>query len=144
LALIDTEPLVALIDTRDIQHRAAAQACRDEPTPLYTTWPVITEALYFLGAAARSRGVQRWHGQQPLVERLALGSIIAPNFTETLAARSLLLMAEYADVPMALADASLVALAEQLRDLRIIAFDSDFYVYRTADRRALEVLSGAT
>src|SRR5207253_2707688 len=82
--------------------------------------------LYLLG-----RGHDPWYGQQPLVERIGLGGIVVDDFTVDLGARSLALMQTYADVPMSLADASLVALAEQRRELRIVIFDSDFRVYRT-------------
>jgi len=59
-----------------------------------------------------------------------------------LGARSLALMKTYADVPMSLADASLVALAEQRHDLRIVTFDSDFRVYRTGNGQPLVLLDG--
>jgi uncharacterized protein len=138
LALIDTGPLVALIDPHDARHRAATRALRDEPGRVVTTWVVITEALYLLG-----RGHDPWYGQQPLVERIGLGGIVVDDFTVDLGERSLALMQTYADVPMSLADASLVALAEQRRDLRIVTFDSDFRVYRTGDGQPLVLLDGA-
>ena len=137
MALIDTGPLVALIDPQDARHRAATRALRDEPGRVVTTWAVITEALYLLG-----RGRDPWYGQQPLVERIGLGGIVVDDFTVDLGARSLALMKTYADVPMSLADASLVALAEQRRDLRIVTFDSDFRVYRTSDGQPLVLLDG--
>ncbi|MEM8568880.1 MAG: hypothetical protein AAGF85_20645 [Bacteroidota bacterium] len=37
---------------------------------------------------------------------------------------------KFSDVPMDLADASLVAIAETLKILEIATIDSDFYVYR--------------
>lgn len=47
---------------------------------------------------------------------------------------------KYKDTPMDLADASLVAAAEQLNLKRIFTLDSDFYVYRINDRDAFEVV----
>jgi len=41
---------------------------------------------------------------------------------------------KYDDVPMDLADATLVAAAELLDIRDIITIDSDFYVYRTTDK----------
>jgi hypothetical protein len=41
---------------------------------------------------------------------------------------------KYDDVPMDLADATLVVAAEQLGIRDIISIDSDFYVYRTTDK----------
>ncbi len=50
-------------------------------------------------------------------------------------------MEKYRDVPMDLADASLVAAAERLSLNRIFTLDSDFYVYRLYDKDAFDVLS---
>ena len=54
--------------------------------------------------------------------------------------RMKVLMEQYKDTPMDLADASLVAAAESLRLRRIFTLDSDFYVYRIKDKDAFEVL----
>lgn len=56
--------------------------------------------------------------------------------------RMRVLMAQYADTPMDMADASLVVAAETRGLQRILTVDSDFYVYRLADGSALEVLVG--
>lgn len=50
------------------------------------------------------------------------------------------LMAKYADQPMDLADASLVATAERLGLRRLFTLDSDFYVYRLADGSTLDLI----
>lgn len=49
-------------------------------------------------------------------------------------------MERYRNVPMDLADASTVAVAESLSLRRVFAVDSDFYIYRLADGSALEVV----
>ena len=48
-------------------------------------------------------------------------------------------MEKYQDIPMDLADASLVAAAESHNLRRIFTLDSDFYVYRLHDKDAFEV-----
>ena len=50
------------------------------------------------------------------------------------------LMEQYQDVPMDVADASLVAAAEALGTRRIFTLDSDFYVYRWRRTEAFEVI----
>jgi predicted nucleic acid-binding protein len=50
------------------------------------------------------------------------------------------LMAQYSNVPMDLADASLVVIAESRAIRRILSIDSDFYIYRLADGSVLEVI----
>ena len=57
-------------------------------------------------------------------------------------ARVRVLMAQYADTPMDMADASLIATAETRALHRVLTVDGDFYVYRLADGTALEVLVG--
>ena len=50
------------------------------------------------------------------------------------------LMKKYADTPMDLADASLVATAESESLSRVFSIDSDFRVYRLRSGRALDVV----
>jgi hypothetical protein len=49
------------------------------------------------------------------------------------------LMSKYQDLPMDLADASLVAAAEGLGARRVFTLDRDFHVYRFADGATVEV-----
>jgi predicted nucleic acid-binding protein len=50
------------------------------------------------------------------------------------------LMIQYQDVPMDLADASLVAIAEVLNQRQIFTLDSDFYIYRRYGNQPFEVV----
>ncbi len=50
------------------------------------------------------------------------------------------LMELYKDVPMDLADASLVAIAETSGWKRVFTLDSDFYVYRISGKEGFEVI----
>lgn len=50
------------------------------------------------------------------------------------------LMEQYRDIPMDLADASLVAIAEALNQRSIFTLDSDFYVYRLFGTQPFEVV----
>ncbi|MDE3076370.1 MAG: PIN domain-containing protein, partial [Chloroflexota bacterium] len=61
---------------------------------------------------------------------------LAPKFVQ----RAIALMERYADRPMDLADATLVALAEAHGMRRIFSLDSDFRIYRFRDRQRFEVL----
>jgi hypothetical protein len=49
-------------------------------------------------------------------------------------------MEKYQDIPMDLADASLIAVAETLSTKQVFSVDSDFYLYRLADGAALKVI----
>ena len=50
------------------------------------------------------------------------------------------LLKKYRDVPMDLADACLVDLADRLNAGRVLTLDSDFEVYRWRTRRRFELL----
>jgi len=50
------------------------------------------------------------------------------------------LMRRYANVPMSLADACLVRLAE-MTDLPICTLDRDFAIYRTSQRQPLQLIT---
>lgn len=56
--------------------------------------------------------------------------------------RMKVLMEKYKDLPMDLADASLVAVAESQKIKRIFTLDSDFFVYRLYDKDAFDVIPG--
>ena len=133
--LADAGPLVALIDRGQGQvHHTCAAALKDIDGPLITTWPCFTEAMYFLG------DLRGWQGQKALWqfrERNALRLHI-PSDAEV--QRTMLLMEEYNDTPMDLADASLVAAAETLGLRRIFTLDSDFRVYRIGGSTPFEVV----
>jgi len=50
------------------------------------------------------------------------------------------LMAKYSDVPMSLADATLVSLGELRNIRRVFTLDSDFTVYRFRGRSAFQLI----
>src|SRR3954462_5259149 len=56
--LVDTGPLVALIDRSQVAHERCVDALPSLSPPLVTTWPCFTEAMYFLGKS--------WRKQAPL------------------------------------------------------------------------------
>lgn len=49
-------------------------------------------------------------------------------------------MDRYRDVPMDLADASLVAIAEVLNQRQIFTLDRDFYIYRLCGNQSFEIV----
>jgi uncharacterized protein len=56
--------------------------------------------------------------------------------------RSEVLMVKYADLPMDLADATIVALAEERGERRIFTLDDDFQIYRIHGRTRFEIIPG--
>ena len=133
--LVDTGPLIALIDAgQDEAHHRCVEAYQKITSPLLTTWCCFTEAMYFL------HQLRGWFAQDILwqfVDRKAL-YLHTTGIDEQLRMREL--MRQYQNVPMDLADASLVAAAEILNIRQIFSLDSDFYIYRLHGATAFEVI----
>lgn len=125
MLIADTGFFYALADRRDRHHARAEAALAAVREPLVTTWSVLTEATHLM--------------------QLRLGAKVAANFLRVVAdgfcavhaieaaelPRIAVMMKKYADLPMDLADASLVLLAEHLDDGRILSTDQrDFKNYR--------------
>lgn len=120
--LIDAGPLIALFDRDDAYHEKAIQTLQENPSPLISTWPVLTEVMHMLDFNSKTQmDFLRW------VENGALQ--IAQLEKEDLLEISRL-MQKYADQPMDFADASLVCLAERESLNTVISFDRDFKIYR--------------
>jgi len=107
VTLTDAGPLIAIIDADEPDHERCVQALDETTLPLVTTWPAFTEAMYLL---ARAGGTQAQRALWRLVQtdRLVIADLSAPAVERTSR-----LMDKYADLPMNLADATLVALAEE-------------------------------
>ena len=133
MILIDTGPLVALLAERD-QHRAAcAAAMKTVREPLGTVWPVISEAMFLVG---------RWaEGPENLWELLSTSRIQILPLDEGDHPRMQELMRKYRDLPMDLADAALVRVAERDGVDTVFTIDRrDFQVYRLFGRRRLKII----
>ncbi|MBD3869522.1 MAG: PIN domain-containing protein [Acidobacteria bacterium] len=136
MILVDAGPLIALIDRGEQDHIRCVEALADLTTPMVTTWPAFTEAMYLLGSAGG------WKGQAALWKLLERGDLQLVALDEALQKRTQALMGKYRDTPMDLADASLVAAAEALDTSRVFTLDSDFEIYRWKGRRKFEVVPG--
>lgn len=135
MTFIDTGPLVALHDRRQPKHAEVRDRVRELAPKLVTTWPCLTEAMYLLGKLGG------WPYQRNLWTSLESGitSIHLPNDFEILRQRAM--MEQFKDLPMDLADASIVSAAEALNVTRIFSFDRHFFAYRLSDGRSFEVIS---
>lgn len=123
MILVDTGPLVALFDRGDSAHDRCVSVLKSLREPLKTTTPVLTEAFYMLKPASRESDRLR-----DFIERRGLSIWF---FDDDSLNRAFELMELYADHPMDLADASLVAAAESIRTRKVFTIDrSDFATYR--------------
>lgn len=129
MTLVDAGPLIALLDCDDVDHRRCVRVLPNLTGPLLTTWPTFTEAVYLLGERAGWRGQDKlW--QLVFRDDLEVATVEGPTLRRTHE-----LMGKYRDLPMDLADASLVALAEKKKLTRIFTLDRDFRVYRMFGRK---------
>ena len=123
--LVDAGPLVALLDGADAHHAACVDALQAIRDPLVTVWPALTEAMYLLGFSSRAQDAL-WEMVDG--EALALAALDRHD-----ASRMQALMRKYRDLPMDLADAALVRVAEREKLQHIFTLDrKHFRVYRPA------------
>lgn len=135
MTLTDTGPLVALINRNDPNHLVCIEAAKHLPRgPLMTTWPCFTEAMYLLHKTGG------YSAQAALWRLRDAGRLALHDLGEDEVARIAALMAKYHDLPMDMADASLIAAAEWFGTRTVFALDQDFRVYRFADGSAVEVI----
>jgi predicted nucleic acid-binding protein len=135
VTLCDTGPLVALFVQNDQHHASSHQALKTQVTlPLLTTWLCVAEVMHFLGRAVGPLA------QDDFWDWVAHGvvTIHPPGADDWKRIREL--MARYADLPMAVADASLVVTAEQTRMRRVFTFDRHFRTYLINDRDPFDVV----
>ena len=134
MTLTDAGPLIAIIDADEVDHASCVDALDRLTIPLVTTWPAFTEAMYLL---ARAGGIR---AQQALWRLVRTDLLVVADLSPSAVDRSARLMNQYADRPMDLADATLVALAEERGDRRIFTLDADFQIYRFRGRQRFETV----
>jgi hypothetical protein len=135
MVIADSGFWVALANRKDKHHDAAKERIRSLGEPLITTWPVVTETCHLLLARFGTRS------QRTFVESFSSGAFDVFELERRHAPRISELMNKYADLPMDLADASLVVLAEDLGHGRILSTDTrDFHAYRWKQHEPFENL----
>lgn len=133
MILMDAGPLVATLHEDDRNHDRCVAALQSLREPVGTVWPVIGEAMFLLRFS--------WESQDALwnliateaIRLLPLGPEDVPRMRE--------LMGKYRDLPMDLADAALVCVAERERIRRVFTVDRrDFAIYRPRKIGRFEIL----
>ena len=131
--ILDTGPLVALLNRRDRHHQWAKDNWAEIAPPLLTCESVLAEACFL---------VQPFAGGTTAVLEMVRRSVLDLSFrlAEESAAVSHLLK-KYQDVPMSLADGCLVRMAEQHPESVVFTLDSDSKIYRKRRRQRIPTLS---
>lgn len=130
--IVDAGPLVALLNSRDTHHKWVVQQLGDIQPPMMTCEAVLAEATYLTRAVTGARAA--------LIEMLGegflnIGMALADQHSAILA-----MVRRYTDVPMSLADACLVRLAELYPQSVVLTLDSDFAIYRKNGRQVIHMI----
>jgi predicted nucleic acid-binding protein len=124
-----------LANPKDKHHRQAIRVSKSLKEDPMTTWPVITETCHILQRELGAMAVVRF------VEMLRINEISIFAIETSLLPQVQDLMQKYANLPMDLADASLVILAEHLGHGRILSTDQrDFNAYRWKNHQPFQNL----
>ena len=128
--LIDAGPLIAFFDKDDKFHEDIVELLQSFEGILYSSWPVITGVMNMLDFNVRA--------QLDFLKWIELGGVEIVELSKNKISRILTLSQKYADVPMDLADASLIVISEIENIDKIITIDSDFHIYRNIRDEYLE------
>jgi uncharacterized protein len=131
--LLDTGPLVAMLDRAERLHDTCLEALAGFGGRLITTEAVLTEAVYLLRSVP--------DGARNCLRVFTRGHVALVPVSVATLERIEALMAKYADIPMDYADATLVTLAEDIGVYDILTFDRrGFSAYRPHGRGTFCIL----
>ena len=131
--IVDTGPLVALLNSRDTHHAWARATFEDIEPPLWTCEAVISETCFL---------VRQLKGGADAVLSLVARGVVKVDFDLSADIEPVRkLMTRYASVPMSLADACLVRMTELHPRTIVLTLDQDFGVYRRNGRHVVPVLT---
>ncbi len=135
MIIADTGFFVALANRADKDHEVAKAALASLEEGLVTTWPVLTETTHLLASRLGTPSLLAF------IASARAGSFAIFDLAASHLPRVEALMKQYAALPMDLADASLVVLAEAQNDGRILSTDRrDFRTYRWKQRKPFKNL----
>ena len=120
--LIDAGPLIALFNKRDNYHTSIVDFLKTNNAVYWTTWPLLTEASHMLDFSFKA--------QINLLEWVNRGGVQFVNLSEKHISSIITYSQKFSDVPMDLADASLMVASDIIQTHKIVSIDSDFYIYR--------------
>ena len=130
--IIDTGPLVALLNKRDKFHEWSKEKLKNIEPPLLTCESVISEACFLL------RNIQ--NGPVSLIELLAREMIVISFSLHEEIENVKKIISKYSDISISLADACLVRMSEKFPRTLVFTIDSDFRIYRKENRKVIRCI----
>jgi len=127
--IVDAGPLIALFDKDDKYHNSVIKFLKTFDGQLITSWPAFTEVTHLLSFNVNV--------QIDFLEWLKREAVTIVNLENIHLERIIQLSKKYSDVPMDLADSSLIVIAELTNITEIITIDSDYYIYKTKNKKSL-------
>ncbi len=134
-AIVDTGPLVALLDRAEQHHLWVVEHLEALDAPLLVCEPVLAEALFLLARFPKA--------QDTILELVETGASRVAFRIEEHVGSLRELVRKYSDLPMSLADACIVRMAEIHDRHVVLTLDSDFLIYRKNGRAPLPVIHPA-
>lgn len=134
-AIVDTGPLVAFFDRAERHHLWTAARIVELDAPLLVCEPVLTETLYLLARFPKARNA--------VFDLLRNGALIIAFRLDEHRDALQQLVRKYDDIPMSLADACVVRMAEIHESHVVLTLDSDFTVYRKHGRVPIPLIHPA-
>lgn len=123
ITLIDSGPLIALFDKGDKYHEKVLYFFQNYKGEFITTWAVVTEVTHMLDFNLKV--------QLDFLKWLELGAIEIYEIKQHELSEIIPMMTKYTNVPMDLADSTLMFVAQKENIKDIVSIDSDFDIYRT-------------
>lgn len=130
--LLDTGPLVAFLNSRDKFHEWTLLLFGQIEPPLLTCEAVLSEACFLLALFARK--------QDTVLALLKRGILHEPFRLTEHTGQIERLLQKYQDIPMSLADACLVRMAEIYDGSTLLTLDTDFKIYRKHRRHSIPAI----
>jgi len=127
--IVDSGPLIALFDYDDKYHNKVVNFLKTYDGNLLTTWAVITEVSHMLAFNLKV--------QINFLKWVELGGVKLIDLDQKELQKLIKYMEKYLDVPMDLADGSLMIVAENHHIKEILSIDSDYDIYRTLKKKSL-------
>ena len=130
--IIDSGQLIALFDRSDKYHKSVLDFMKSYKGKLITSWAVITEVSHMLDF--------NLHVQIDFLKWCEIGGVEVYNITQDEISNIRIMMEKYIDIPMDLADGTLMYIANKENIKNIVSIDSDFDIYRTLKKQSLDNL----
>lgn len=127
--IVDTGPLVSFLNRRERHHAWSREQFSLIEPPVITCEAVITEACFLL------RDLDK--GIESLMQLFDRGFVVISFALADELPAVARLIKRYASVPMSLADACLVRMAEKHTGSSVLTLDADFRIYRKSGRTVI-------